>query len=336
LQKDTPLILQISVPETDFLQINRNLINFFYISVPILLMLSLMIGYFFVGKALRPMMEIIAKTKMIEVSNLAERVPVPESKDEIWQLADTINHLLSRLSETFSAQERFIQDASHQLKTPLTIMKGELEVFKSEQKSEAEITLFLESMAQEIDFLTKLTNNLLILARVDSGITKLTFTENRLDEVVISQISRLSKLANHKKISLQINFDSFYQASENELSVLSDRDLLGVVFYNLIENAIKYSPEGSTVTIAGINTRDSLLVTVKDEGEGIDEGDLEKIFDRFYRMQKNATKAQGSGLGLAICKIVADSLAASLWAEILVNGTKFHFEITKQLSDKNT
>lgn len=336
LHKDTPLILQISVPETDFLQINRNLINFFYISVPILLVMSLMIGYFFVGKALRPMMEIIAKTKMIEVSNLAERVPVPESKDEIWQLADTINHLLSRLSETFSAQERFIQDASHQLKTPLTIMKGELEVFKSEQKSEAEVTLFLESMAQEIDFLTKLTNNLLILARVDSGITKLTFTENRLDEVVISQISRLSKLANHKKISLQINFDSFYQASENELSVLSDRDLLGVVFYNLIENAIKYSPEGSTVTIAGINTRDSLQVTVEDEGEGIDEGDLEKIFDRFYRMQKNATKAQGSGLGLAICKIVADSLAARLWAETLVSGTKFHFEIPKQLSDKNT
>lgn len=176
LHKDTPLILQISVPETDFLILNRNLIKFFYISVPVMLLLSLLIGYFFVRRALGPMMEIINKTKMIEVSNLKERVPVPQSKDEIWQLADTINHLLSRLDETFSAQERFIQDASHQLKTPLTIMKGELEVFKSEKRSEAEINNMLESVSQEVNFLIKLTNNLLILARVDSGSVRLSFT----------------------------------------------------------------------------------------------------------------------------------------------------------------
>ena len=335
LHKDTPLILQIAVPETDFLTINRNLVNFLYISVPVILLLSLLMGYFFVRRALKPMMDIIAKTKLIEVSNLEERVPVPESKDEIWQLADTINHLLQRLDETFSAQERFIQDASHQLKTPLTIMKGELELFKTEKKSEDEVAEFLESMAQEIDFLAKLTNNLLILARVDSGPDNLILRENRLDEVVISQISRLSRLASSKKISVQINFESFYQASDEDLSVLSDRDLLGVVFYNLIENAIKYSPAESTVTISGESTEHSLRVTVLDEGEGIDEADLEKIFERFYRMQKNASKAQGSGLGLAICKIVADSLNARIWAENLEQGSKFYFEIPKLLSGKN-
>ena len=176
LHKDTPLILQITVPETDFLIINRNLIKFFYISVPVMLFISLLIGYFFVRRALAPMMEIINKTKIIEVSNLEERVPVPQSKDEIWQLADTINHLLSRLDETFSAQERFIQDASHQLKTPLTIMKGELEVFKSEKRSETETQNMIESVSQEVNFLIKLTNNLLILARVDSGTIRSTFT----------------------------------------------------------------------------------------------------------------------------------------------------------------
>ena len=336
LHKDTPLILQISVPETDFLIINRNLVKFFYISVPAMLLLSLMIGYFFVRRALRPMMEIIAKTKIIEVSNLEERVPVPESKDEIWQLANTINHLLGRLDETINAQERFIQDASHQLKTPLTIMKGELEVFKNEKKSELEVSQFLESMSQEIDFLARLTNNLLILANVDSGVSRLNFKDNRLDEVVISQISRLSKLANRKKITLLINFDSFYEAVDSELLIKSDRELLGVIFYNLIENAIKYSPEESTVTISGENNSSSLHISVEDEGEGIDQGDIDKIFERFYRMQKNATKAQGSGLGLAICKIVADSLGARIWAENVENGTKFHFEIPKQLSDKST
>ncbi len=331
LHKDTPLILQISVPETDFLILNRNLIKFFYISVPMMLLLSLLIGYFFVRRALKPMMEIINKTKIIEVSNLEERVPVPQSKDEIWQLADTINHLLGRLDETFSAQERFIQDASHQLKTPLTIMKGELEVFKSEKRSEAEIASMIESVSQEVNFLIKLTNNLLILARVDSGNMRLTFTPNRLDEIVISQVSRLSKLAVMKNISLQINFDSFYNASEEELTITCDRDLTGVLFYNLIENAIKYSPAHSTVEIVGTHTPESLVVTVSDEGDGIECDNLEKIFERFYRLQKTATKAQGSGLGLAICKVVADSIGADIWAEKNSNGgSKFYFKIATQ------
>lgn len=331
LHKDTPLILQISVPETDFLIINRNLIKFFYISVPVMLFISLLIGYFFVRRALAPMMEIINKTKVIEVSNLEERVPVPQSKDEIWQLADTINHLLSRLDETFSAQERFIQDASHQLKTPLTIMKGELEVFKSEKRSEVETNSMIESISQEVNFLIKLTNNLLILARVDSGTSNLTFTPNRLDEIVISQVSRLSKLAVMKNISLQINFDSFYNATEEELTIMCDRDLAGVLFYNLIENAIKYSPEHSTVEVVGIHAPGSLIVTVSDEGDGIECDNLEKIFERFYRLQRTATKAQGSGLGLAICKVVADSLNAKIWAEKNVGrGSKFYFEINNQ------
>lgn len=328
LHKDTPLILQISVPETGFLIIRQNLVNFFYISVPVILLLSLLMGYFFVKRALTPMIEITSKTKQIEVTNLKERVPVPESKDEIFQLADTINHLLGRLDVAFTAQERFIQDASHQLKTPLTIMKGELEVFISEKRSEQEMSKFMESMSQEIDFLAKLTNNLLILARVDSGSTNMTFTANRLDEMVISQVSRLSKLAVKKSISLQINFDSFYQADEKELTIICDRDLMGILFYNLIENAIKYSPENSTVEVIGEHANKMLRVSISDEGEGIDPNDQVKIFERFYRLQKTATKAQGSGLGLAICKVVADSMDAKIWAEKRsTKGSIFYFEV---------
>lgn len=328
LQKDTPLILQISVPETDFLVINRNLVKFFYISVPVMLLISLMIGYFFVGRALRPMMQIISKTREIEVTSLEERVPVPESKDEIWQLANTINHLLSRLDESFKSQERFIQDASHQLKTPLAIMKGELEVFNSKPRTEAEATKLLESISQEIHFLTRLTNNLLILARVESGVTNFTFSKNRLDEVVLGQVSRLSKLASLKKVSMNLDFDSFYQASEEELSVMCDRELLGVLFYNLIENAIKYSPEDSTIKIIGESKDGQLRVTISDEGEGIEIEDQEKIFNRFLRLQNSAGKTQGSGLGLAICKVVADSLGARIRASKNPDkGTTFIFEM---------
>lgn len=331
LKIDSPLILQISVPMTTFMNTNKNLIRFFVTSVPIMMFLSAIIGYFFVGRSLLPMLEIINKTKKIEVSNLKERVPVPETKDEIWQLADTINHLLSRLHESFESQERFIQDASHQLKTPLAIIKGELELFRAETRSEKETAQFFESMSQEINFLIKLTNDLLILARVDSGGTSLIFTKNRLDEIVLTQTSRLSKLASQKHISLRINFDSFENASDEDLSIFCDPDLLGVLFYNLIENAIKYSPNNSSVVITGINYFDSLVVVVSDEGEGIEAEQIEKIFDRFFRIEGSSKRAMGSGLGLAICKVVADSLNARLWAENNESkGTSFYFKILKK------
>ncbi|MBP9681485.1 MAG: HAMP domain-containing histidine kinase [Bacteriovorax sp.] len=330
LKIDSPLILQISVPMTSYMNTNKNLIRFFVTSVPIMMFLSAFIGYFFVGRSLLPMLDIINKTKKIEVSNLEERVPVPETKDEIWLLADTINHLLSRLQESFDSQERFIQDASHQLKTPLAIIKGELELFCSEKRGERESAQFFESMTQEIHFLIKLTNDLLILARVDSGTSFLLFTKNRLDEIILTQTSRLSKFAFLKKISLQINFDSFEKSEDDELLISCDPDLLGVLFYNLIENAIKYSPENSKVEIVGKTDGDFLIVAISDEGDGIDEAQLAKVFDRFFRVEGSFKRAQGSGLGLAICKGVADSLRAQLWAENnLERGASFHFKIKK-------
>ncbi len=331
LKIDSPLILQISVPMTTFMNTNKNLIRFFLTIIPVMMLLSAIIGYFFVGRALLPMLEIINKTKKIEVSNLEERVPVPIAKDEIWQLADTINLLLSRLQESFISQERFIQDASHQLKTPLAIIKGELELFRSENRSEKEMSQFFESMSQEINFLVKLTNDLLILARVDSGSASLVFTDNRIDEIVLTQTSRLSKLASLKKISLQIQFEAFEFASEEALSVFCDPDLLGILFYNLIENAIKYSPENSTIHIKGLNDEDSIIVIISDEGEGIKDFQIEKIFDRFFRIEGSSKLAQGSGLGLAICKVVADSLGAKLWAENNPTlGTSFYFKMLKK------
>lgn len=331
LKIDSPLLLQISVPMTSFMNTNKNLIKFFVTSVPVMMFLSALIGYFFVGRALLPMLEIINKTKKIEISNLAERVPVPIAKDEIWQLADTINLLLGRLHESFVSQERFIQDASHQLKTPLAIIKGELEVFRSEVRTEKEMKLFFESMSQEINFLVKLTNDLLILARVDSGGSALVFTKNRLDEIVLSQTSRLSKLASLKGISIQINFDAFDELSEDALSVDCDRELLGILFYNLIENAIKYSPLNSEIKIIGHNEEQFLSVSVSDEGSGIEADKIDKIFDRFFRIEGSSKRALGSGLGLAICKVVADSLKARLWVENNPDkGASFYFKMRKR------
>jgi signal transduction histidine kinase len=330
LKIDSPLILQISVPLTSIMNTNKSLIRFFVTTIPVMMFLSAIIGYFFVGRALLPMLEIINKTKGIGISNLAERVPVPEARDEIWLLADTINNLLSKLHKSFESQERFIQDASHQLKTPLAIIKGELELFHSEVRTEKEMASFFESMLQEVNFLVKLTNDLLILARVDSGSTSLVFTKNRIDEIVLFQTSRLSRLASLKMIILEIDFDSFENVSDDALSIYSDPDLLGVVFYNLIENAIKYSPKDSKIRIKGINNEEDITIVISDEGGGIDSELLSKIFNRFFRIEGNSKRTMGSGLGLAICKVVANSMGADLWANNNIEkGASFYFRIVK-------
>jgi signal transduction histidine kinase len=258
---------------------------------------------------------------------LKDRVPYPIAKDEIWQLADTINHLLTRLDFSFMAQERFIQDASHQLKTPLAIIKGEFELFRAGKKTELETAIFFESISQEINTLVKLTNDLLILARVDGGVSALDKALNRLDEVVLNQVSRLSKLATLKQISLQIHFEEFEQLTNEELLIMCDPDLLGILFYNLIENAIKYSSPNSIVEIFGTKNDGKLRIEVSDSGTGIREDLLDKIFERFYRAESSSHKVLGSGLGLAICKIVANVHQAKLWAENNSNsGTSFYFE----------
>ena len=328
LKIDSPLVLQITVPMTAYENTNKNLRRFFNISIPIIMIISSLIGYAFVARALYPMIEITNKTKKIEVTNLKDRVPVPIAKDEIWQLAVTINHLLSRLDISFDAQERFIQDASHQLKTPLAIIKGELELFRAEKRTEVETQAFFESMSQEINILVKLTNDLLILARVDSGASSLEKNLNRLDEIVMHQISRLSKLASLKNISLQINFEFFEQLSDKELSILCDPDLLGILFYNLIENAIKYSQVDSVVQIAGKKELSHLIVEVSDSAGGIRPDLIEKIFERFYRAKSSSHKILGSGLGLAICKLVANAHQAELIAlNNTQGGTTFRFKI---------
>ena len=328
LKIDSPLVLQITVPMTVYESTNKNLRRFYIISIPIIMLISSLIGYAFVARALRPMIEIINKTKKIEITNLKERVPFPMAKDEIWQLADTINHLLTRLEFSFIAQERFIQDASHQLKTPLAIIKGEFELFRSGKKSEEETSAFFESISQEINTLVRLTNNLLILARVDSGVSALEKTRNRLDEIVLNQISRLSKLAAAKQISLQINFDSFENLEHDKLSIWCDPDLLGVLFYNLTENAIKYSSTNSIIEINGKTESSELIIEISDSAGGIREDLLDKIFERFYRAESSSNKVLGSGLGLAICKIVANIHEASLTAKNNSHlGTTFTFKI---------
>jgi signal transduction histidine kinase len=270
---------------------------------------------------------IIQKANAIEANQLKERVPVPDSRDEIFNLAVTINSLLSRLEKAFQSQERFIADASHQLKTPLAILRGELDLLLKKERSSEEVDAFLRSLSQEIDHLSKMVEDLLLLARTDAGVETFLFEKVRLDEVLIGEVARLEKLARTKSVKLKLNVDP----NIKDFEVKGDVDLLKCLFHNVIENAIKYSPESSPIEVdlkQSLGDNDKLIVEVRDQGPGIAPEELDKIFERFHRSANARNLGLGAGLGLAVAKKIADLHGAEIAAKSLKSqGSQFTVQI---------
>lgn len=320
------LVIQVAAPLDLLERQQRRLRNFFFVSIPVVLVLASLMGWLFTRGALQPVTDIITKAKKISVGNLSDRIPTPKIKDEIHMLVGSLNDLLSRLEGAFTSQERFIADASHQLKTPLAILKGELDLIKNKNLSAQETKEFLKSMGEEVETLSKIVENLLLLARVDAGIEKFKFEPVRMEEVLLNQISRLEKLAHTRENKIIFNMSE----KEGGYEILGDDELLGCLFHNLIENAIKYSPEGKQIEINLFERQNELNVEVRDHGSGIAENEKEKIFDRFYRAGSNGTKATGYGLGLALAKKISEILGGYITVSNVVDGgAAFSFIIKK-------
>ncbi len=322
------LIVQVAAP-MDLLERQRHdLVTFFGVSIPIVLILSTLMGWFFTSRALSPVTNIIAKAKKISVGNLSERLPLPKTNDEIHQLTISLNDLLNRLEEAFASQERFVSDASHQLKTPLAILKGELDLIRNKNVSPDEMALFINSAAEEVLSLSKIVENLLLLARVEAGIEKFNFHSVRLEEVLLNQIAKLEKLAKLKNIKIVFNIDESLNSS---FDILGEEELLSCLFHNLIENAIKYSPSNSTVNIQLTQKDEAILIDIRDSGSGVPLHEQEKIFDRFYRSSFEQSKIEGVGLGLSLARKIAEVLGGNLSVHNAVPGPGaiFSFQVKK-------
>ena len=339
------LILQIAVPMTFLDRDRASLLTFLLVNIPLTLIVAMLGGLFLSRRALGPVSGIIEKAQAIGATQLSERVPVPPVRDEIQALALTLNDLLDRLQRAFESQERFVADASHQLKTPLSILRGEIDLMRSRDRTPEEIREFMASASQEIDHLSKTVQDLLILARVDAGNAALSIQKVRLDEVVLEEVSRLERLAFQRGIRIRIHLGeertewSHVGSGGAELrgfEMQGDPDLLGALFHNLIENAIKYSSDGGNVNIsveeiAKENTSE-LEVRVEDDGPGIPESDLEKVFHRFYRVSSSKSATPGAGLGLAIARRIAEVHGGSILAanvDTKPSGARFTVRIKK-------
>lgn len=320
------VILQIAVPMTLLETQISNRLTLLQIGIPLVLLIATLGGLFFSSRALAPVKHMIQAAQGIDASELSQRVPVPEANDEIKKLSLTLNEMLERIHQAFQSQERFVADASHQLLTPLAIVKGELEILQKRDFNKKEMDAFLKSTLQEVDSLAKIVKDMLLLARVDAGLGGLNLQDIYLDEMVFEAISRVEKVANAKNIRLK--FDILDEASVGRKAVRGDYDLLLNLLINVIENAIKYSPASEMVSISLIWKNELSELIVADNGPGISQDQLHLIFERFSRGPNVERDTKGFGLGLAIAQKIAIIHHAKLYADSnLGNGARFHFEI---------
>jgi heavy metal sensor kinase len=299
------------------------------ITVPSALILASLGGQFLAYKALKPVDQITQTARMITSQNLNQRISPPKVTDEISRLIETFNEMISRLDQSFRQIKQFSSDASHQLKTPLTILRGEVEVALRKERGPAEYQKVLKSNLEEVHRMAQIVEDLLMLSRADNGEIQLSLKEIDLAEILNEMVPQARFLAQPQNLLLQAFLP------EEKITILGDSLRIRELLLNLIENAVKYSEDGGQVTIhlskqnsaaSGERKENGFAeIRVTDTGIGIAKEDQERIFDRFFRVDKARSREQGgSGLGLSICKWIVEAHQGKITVEsYLEKGSSF-------------
>jgi len=275
----------------------RRLQFIFLIVAPVALLLTALAAFFITRIAFKPITSMIHTTRSITASKLDSRLSVPQTKDEIRELAETLNEMMERIDATFRTQRQFVADASHEIRTPLTIIRSELE-FMERHAGKLEAEKSLRIALEELERLSRLTDGLLLLTRLDSPGFVLKIRPVRLDELLIECVQNLKSATVQRRVTIELHID-------NAVEVPADRDRLKSVILNLLDNALHYSPVGGVIHLSlTIPSNDALQIIVEDSGPGIAPNDLPFIFKRFYRADTERARENGSGLGLAIAEQV--------------------------------
>ena len=287
-----------------------------FILFPITVLITGIMGAFLAKLTLRPVDSMIRTIHDITAENMKMKLSIPNTKDEIQKLAETFNDMLARLDHAFTSQRYLFEDLSHELKTPLTILKGEFEVVLKKMRSSEDYETILKSSLEEVDKMTRLVENLLMLASLESK--RIMPEKKPLDITLLvkSVVDNIKRLAERKR--LDIDF-----AGKEGIPVIGDEKEFKQLFLNIIDNAVKYTPEGGNINIRIAEDAHDAAIMIKDTGIGIPAGDIPHIFDRFYRVQ-NARSARGFGLGLSIARAIVDAHNGSIKVDsVLGEGTTF-------------
>jgi len=284
------------------------------LGLPLIVALAGIGGYVLARRALTPIDHLASEARRITADRLHERLSVPNQNDEIGRLAAVINQTFARLESSFDQLRRFTGDASHELRTPLSVIRGMGEVGLTETRSAAEYKETIGSMLEEVDRLTNLVDTLLRLSHGDAGTVRLSRETFDLGQLTREVVASLNILAEERKQRVQLD-------TTGALSVTADRLVLREAITNVVDNAIKYSPDASTVRIRLRADDGRALLTVDDEGPGIAPEHRERIFDRFFRIDEARSRDHGgTGLGLAIAKWAVQVNGGSILVDNGANG----------------
>lgn len=323
--KDENFIILASATDTQGISYINFLKKLLVVRGGIIVIIIIISGWLYAGSFLKPIADIVDQTNEITDTNLNKRLDARNTKDEVGKLTSTLNQMLERIEVSFKAQKRFISNASHEMRNPLTAINGQIEVALIKDRENQEYKAILESISVDIKELILLVNNLLDLANSDVLNLTQNFGEIRIDEVLWSIQEDLTKKNSACKI--KIDFEHLPD-NERELVCKGEEKLLKTAFKNIIDNACKFS-NNQQVSVRITFLKDHIKISVMDKGIGIPESYFEHIFEPFHRAG-NAARIPGNGVGLTLVQKIIKIHGGKLVVKSkLGEGTTVEIELPK-------
>jgi signal transduction histidine kinase len=289
---------------------------------PLVILLAAAGGHFMSRKALRPVAKLAAEARRINDRNLGARLTVPEARDEISQLSRTLNRMLERIDKAFASVRTFTSNASHELRTPISLMRTEIEVALFRDRDSGEYREILGRLHGETVRMTGLVENLLSLARADGGAEAIALAPIQLSHLFSQAEAAWKSTMNAAMLDFHV------EIPDDTIFVLGDGQAISRLLSILLENASKYTPPGGSTALRSTPAEDGFILSVRDSGIGIEPRHRQRIFERFYRVPTSGLAPVGSGLGLSLAKWIADRHGTELCLESTAgSGSCFSFKL---------
>lgn len=320
--KDTLVAVYMHTPVPEVKNARNAIFGYFLISVGIAVFISIILVYIFSRRLTRPLKQIRNAARIIAGGEFSKRLDI-KSKDEIGELAGTFNQMAAALQNLEEMRRGFIANVSHELRTPMTSIRGFIQGILDGTIPEDRHSYYLTVVSDETNRLNRLVNNLLDLARMEAGEVKMNFKPFDINELVRRSVIKLETLIIEKKIMVEAKFE------EETIIVNADIDAIERVVYNLLHNAIKFTPEAGKITVTVTLQKERVLVSIEDTGIGMENSELDMIWERFYKSDKSRSRDKsGTGLGLAIVRNIINEHNQEIWVESQPGmGTRFTFTL---------
>ena len=300
--------VSIGLPMADTLAVPDRMLRVYFLVLPVVLLALIIPGWIAAGGALQPVEEVAAAAQTVSAGNLGLRIPLKGSGDELDALIETFNGMLERLEQNFQQIRQFSIDASHELRTPITSIRGQLEVALFSAGTKEEYRDAIVTAMQDVERLGQIVKSLLNLAQAESGQIVLNPTPISLPEFLAEQVSQYRIAADEKHIGISLH-------SPTECAALVDRPAFGRMVACLLSNAVQYTQDGGHVEVTLERGAKGIRLRVADNGPGIPAVHLPRVFDRFYRIREGERGgSQGAGLGLAYAAWAARAHGGSIEA----------------------